>query len=94
MGNNIFVVVDKYFLWVGCKKIIMIFVINFGCLKLIEIRINCVKENMRIICNKIFKGVFKYLKFFYFLYVLSVRELERSCKCWKVYILLVLRVEK
>lgn len=73
---------------------ITILAINPGCLKLTETRTNCAKENTRTICNKILKGASKHSKFPHPLHALSARELERSCKRWKVYILLVLRAEK
>lgn len=73
---------------------ITILAINPGCLKLTETRTNCAKENTRTTCNKILKGASKHSKFPHPLHALSARELERSCKRWKVYILLVLRAEK
>ena len=73
---------------------ITILAINPGCLKLTETRTNCAKENTRTTCNKILKGASKHSKFPHPLHALSARELERSCKRWKVYILLVLRTEK
>ena len=73
---------------------IKILAINPGCLKLTETRTNCAKENTRTTCNKILKGASKHSKLPHPLHALSARELERSCKRWKVYILLVLRAEK
>ena len=73
---------------------ITILAINPGCLKLTETRTNCAKENTRTTCNKILKGASKHSKFPHPLHALSARELERSCKRGKVYILLVLRAEK
>ena len=73
---------------------ITILAINPGCLKLTETRTNCAKENTRTICNKILNGASKHSKSPHPLHGLSARELERSCKRGKVYILLVLRAEK